>query len=294
MEVLLFIYVVTMGLVPLLISLVGAGLGFALARRFGKTLAKFELSSKPQFQSASPAQLTAVWAASLFVGQSSIQYLIFLSSGAFSWGGLRAILIGLHLCIWILGTILAYLKHRDLRVAAYLIGIAVVLFIVRPWLPSFILLAVSIGFLLFCIVRKVFMPPGDNTSKTPADRNVNGVELSGSALFELGDATNDNDRPSNPLEIFIVCTMSCFCAVSFLCFPVCLGKALHDGYWGPVYMMAIATPLALTIGCVGAIISALMPPSERTSAREVWKVTAVETGMMAVIWLLFLLVPPFR
>lgn len=158
-EELLFIYAITLGLVPLLISLVGAGCGFALARRFGTTSAKSEPSSTPQAGSTSPGQVTAMWASSLFIGQASVQYLIFLALDTPLPSNVGAILIGLHLCIWGLGAAVAFMTHHDLRVVAGLVGIAVLLPILGPFLPRFVLLSASIGVLLFCIGHRLYTPP---------------------------------------------------------------------------------------------------------------------------------------
>lgn len=209
------------------------------------TLTKPEASPKPQFESTAPAQLTAMWAASMFIGQSFIQHLIFLSSGTINWVGLRAVLIGLHLCIWILGTTVAFLKHRDLRVTACLIGIAVVLPIVGPWLPRFILLAVSIGFLLFSIVRQVFVPSRAKSGKTPAERNVDGTEIGEGQLQKrkqvkekkgLMLVQNDNHRPSSPSKssLFAPCRVFARSASSvsrFVLAKRCM-KASGDQHWG--------------------------------------------------------------
>ena len=45
---LFFVYISTLGLIPLLISLVGGGVGFGLARRFGKASSKFRSPAEPQ------------------------------------------------------------------------------------------------------------------------------------------------------------------------------------------------------------------------------------------------------
>ena len=105
---------------------------------------------------------------------------------------------------------------------------------------------------------------------------------------------NGNGRPSSPAEIFVVASVSCLCAVCFIFFLIGVGKALHEGFWGPAFGMVIAAPPAVVVGIVAAIISAFMPTSQRASARTVWSVTAMEAGMIAIMWLLLWLIPPFR
>ena len=105
---------------------------------------------------------------------------------------------------------------------------------------------------------------------------------------------NNMERPSNPLEIFIVTTVSCFCIISIICFLAGFGKRIHEGNWGPIFGMMCLAPLTPIVGIAGALVSVFLPPSERTGARTVWKITALEFGVIVLIWLLVIFVPPFR
>ena len=65
---------------------------------------------------------------------------------------------GLHIGAWGVGIAIAFWVHRDLRVVAYLVGIAIALPIVfslvGPWLPPYSPLVLSIGVLLFCLFKQ--------------------------------------------------------------------------------------------------------------------------------------------
>ena len=155
-EVLLFIYATTLGVIPLLISLVGAGLGFALARHIGRSSATSQPSPSPGATSSSHWQLTAIWASSLLIGEACVGQLNFLFLDSFPSSVLVLLLYGLHFCIWILGAAVAFVKHHDLRVVAGLIGIAVLLPILGPFLPRFVLLLASTGILFFFICHRLY------------------------------------------------------------------------------------------------------------------------------------------
>ena len=156
---LLFLYVVTFGVAPLLISLVGAGCGVILARRFSAEPAgSSALATTKQPDASSPVWLTAMWASSLTIAQTLIQKLVLVLVGPGTWGVLSTIIYGLHLGIWGVGIAVAFWVHRDLRVVAYLVGFAITLPVVftfiGPWLPPFSLLALSIGVLFFCLYKR--------------------------------------------------------------------------------------------------------------------------------------------
>ena len=155
---LLFLYVVTLGVAPLLISLVGAGCGVLLARRFTSAPSESFASTPPQqFDASSPALLAAMWASSLTIVQAVVQKLIFGILAPETWQAFSMIVHGLHLGIWGVGIAVAFWVHRDLRVVASIVGIAIALPIVfslvGPWLPPYSLLVLSIGVLLFCFYK---------------------------------------------------------------------------------------------------------------------------------------------
>ncbi len=186
---LFFVYISTLGLVPLLISLVGGGVSFALTHRFGKKSGIYNASTTQQAASSSPALLAAIWASSPVIGQTCIQYLVFLSLETFYWNDRRSVFFLLHLCIWTLGAAVAFGKHHDWRVAAGLIGFAVLLPALGWWLPRYVLLAVSIGVLLFCLSQRASRSSHQSAGGMPAALNTDQDALSGFALCVLGGVT---------------------------------------------------------------------------------------------------------
>lgn len=161
-EQLLFIYAATIGIVPLFISLVGAVCGFFLTRRFGVFSEKLESVSTRQHAFTSPALITAIWASSLYIGQFCIVSLIFMFFVGPVSTNVSAIFIGLHLCIWGLGAAIAFMKHGDLRVVAGMIGIAILLPILGPILPRFLVLTASIAILCLCVSKRVLVSSRDS------------------------------------------------------------------------------------------------------------------------------------
>lgn len=155
---LLFFYAVTLGAAPLVISLVGAWCGSILARRFSLARSgSFASTTTQQSNASSPALLVAMWASSLTIVQTIVQKLIFGILGPRAWEAFSMIVDGLHIGIWGVGIAVAFWIHRDLRVVASLVGIAIALPIVSLvglWLPPYSLLVLSIGVLLFCLYKQ--------------------------------------------------------------------------------------------------------------------------------------------
>jgi len=158
-EELLFLYVVTLGLLPLVISLVGAGCGVVLARRLSSAPSgSFASTTAPQSDASSPALHAAWWASLLVIMQTLVQRLLFVILAPNTWNAISTITYGLHLGIWGVGIAVAFWLRRDLRVVAYLLGVAIALPIVipfvGPWLPPYSLLGLSVGVLLFCLYKQ--------------------------------------------------------------------------------------------------------------------------------------------
>ncbi len=154
---LLVLYLFSLGIVPLVLSVIGGAAGY----RFGPRLASTGSADKPPpserpVTASSIAWITAVWAASLYVVGFIVITMVFRLASSAGADRLYWVTLLIPAVIWVGGAIAAYFWHRSWQVSAALVTIAVLLRVLPldVVVPRYGLLSVAILFLVYAVFTR--------------------------------------------------------------------------------------------------------------------------------------------
>ncbi len=271
---LLVLYVFSVGIVPLVLSVIGGAAGY----RFGPRLASTGSVDNPPpderpATTSAIAWITAVWAAGLYViGFVVMTTVVRLGSSA-GWEVLRWLLPLLHAGIWGGGAIAAYFRHRSWQVSAALVTIGVLLRVLPVHIVfgrGYGLLFVAILFLIYAGImrqlpsRKVGV--ADPGSGPAAPRSSFGAWTA----FFLGGIT-------------FYASLCLFCVV----WMMSLGPNSEN--WGPGMLLILGAWGVPVFGGIAASVHAWTGPWTWLTPRAAWISVGAGLSVCLLIWLSLLI-----
>lgn len=264
---LLFYYLISFGMIPLVISVIGNMVGYRIAVRYGSARPGLITEcTDNQLSTATIAWITAVWACGLyivaFLVTRTVAQLIALDGG----GHLRWLLPFLPFTIWATGAVAAFFRHRSWQMSTALFIIACLLRVVvwRIGFPGYTPLLLAALFLTYAGATHF---------------------LKRFEARELATLTEVNERTLGTWMTFLLGGFGFYAMLCLYCliWRLYLGRSSED--WGPVGVLILGGWGVPIFGCIAAIVQKWSGPWTWLATPVAWIAVCAELVVCLGVWL---------
>ncbi|NQV28675.1 MAG: hypothetical protein HQ518_30350 [Rhodopirellula sp.] len=272
--VLLF-YFVSVGIIPLVLSVIGYLLGSRLVRRIERRRSPQQtLAQQNARVNHSIAWTVTLWAAGLqictFLVARGYMTLLKLSETGFTAENLRWI-EPLVVVVWLIGALAAYIRCQCLQVSAWLIAIVVLLRLLavfRP-LPPYLLPSVAGLAIAYIIGATSIVRRNDTATAFDSKPDSGEMGVGKWPVFVLGGMT----------FYAVVCL---YCLIWMMILPP------NSEDWGPAIVLILGAWGIPVVGCIAGIVSASTGSWFCLTPRAAWIAVCIELLVCASVWLAML------